>query len=1769
MDMGKAALAALACLAFLDAVSAVTLDKVTANEVSFSYQDVENRGGMGENFDLVIFTLSFSGDLKLQKGAETPFFLEDDPTFSMMSSGPPPHTIDATLKCGPNDELVITTEQPEDAMPMGMYAFPPQSEIAARVMSQMLGIPSILPVEAYAKDELVFGAIRSFGPEFSAMMISFTGADPFATRAQYLTDACSITVGGGFGEYKIVSAADGSGVESGKVVAEREDPASACSVDTVQSVLPILREAQTDMATAVNKQAFTVAHKTSMVVQKMDGLRACKNVLDSMMGMGQIDTWVPYTRMCVAEQYSDAWRADPCCNGVVAFNQCCAPRNVEAKVWAITDIYTSSLCQVDETDQCMLDNALLGWQILQRIIEDPAEGCKAQREKTTNQKEMDRLNSFWDTCYDILFSGKTKDGRSACTEDSQCYTKCSKKDSKCTQPWWDFEQPFVACAIDNMDQVLINYFRSQFNVNEAAGPDALSAAIYANSAKSDCTGDTADEGACMIDATEEECSSGNFYNLGLESQWVNTTVDSAENCTALGTNYVWIDNKVYGAHSSSPVASQPSSPCMDMDCMPTDTRPKHPAGCINTGEECQNFANDQTCNYYNPQGNNVCDCVQKRLDFVPPDDCQPGSSSCGGRYHQTVSTYSLGTEYRSDSPVVQKCKLQNIWPDDMNATCGASCQCALYRDILARENSWGATAVPGDYLRFKNTWSYVQVEGSDQWAYQQISTGNQTYCEWDKKCAHRPYDNGVTEAQCLAAEGTSFCAECDGPFCYEMSTPSKCMLSSYTSGGKASCLAKGGSWVPPADAYQSAYCWDCCRVGPEAATRASCFPDNFCPFTDESWTYAGGRTITWKSHGFCEYNSFCYNTEAALATNKTACDVRRMENIAADSNNDWPQWYANASEIDNWQQTDMYERWGQNGQFGQWRTYWQNFVPTVGMCVEGAQYWDNSGVGIYTQATCEADAASRAWFTARRFSEGQWDTQETCTRGVCNSQPWDWELAKSGTCETDAQNSGVCSRPCKLCEAHWESGVYEVIGQQLCHASWLWNETACMTAQLYVWDNEGSICYSKNPTGPCATHPEGKVYKCGDLDTTECNTLGLAGRPWYNGEMTGLLKCHVNNYGVCPNKAVCENGGTCNDWTYELWEGETEAKCRVPWATGSEWGGPAWESCPMYPQAQGVWDDACVWQGLTLAECTAKGGTQVSRAETSAECTQWKGCFHSQNYITAIAEGPCTDDAQCSVEDYQWHDVLDWRSGVWTPSQMVSREWKAREMTPRNKWGTFLSWNSINMLVTDAVYAIMGRAYVNEALCSTEPLLQVFESLACACGADRNAGENADYCAQVKDKVHVSKIAEATSWRNIEARQVIKSAVGTIVPDKDALAQSGNATTDKVETYVSMISAAMQRLCLPRGDSVATQTSPGRRETGTHADTHPMRRYSRRNMGGLQNKCEQYEVVKNAAGEIVGQLIGNGMVIEGLKGGTVRTCLKKDPNIPICLSKFETTDVSKGGGDNKPGVPMQATVTTEGDRLCITVTLPDTGTMTLYPILRTQDLKPYVAFVGEVVKAVMKLNIASKELVTLDVMRAFKVSVAKVLQGKGLSAVKSNSVVILKVCDDAGCVEYTDARRAITGGVSLSFRVNAVDGVDVTALKDSMGSSDFVTGFVSAMAAEGHVVEAEFSGLEQDAETEPDAGATKDDDNEKEEGPNVGLIVGLVVGGVALLAGIGAGVFFFMRQQAAAALKASEAMGTTPMPTQPSTDAQADVTDVEANVDRPSDTVYAYWPLEG
>ena len=95
-------------------------------------------------------------------------------------------------------------------------------------------------------------------------------------------------------------------------------------------------------------------------------------------------------------------------------------------------------------------------------------------------------------------------------------------------------------------------------------------------------------------------------------------------------------------------------------------RSTQPVGCINTGTECKDFANDYSrnngCSSY-PGGSNPCDCVQTYIDLVAPSDCVPGQSTSGECTDEwsRVKPGDLWTTYRADSPVEQKCKLQSFW----------------------------------------------------------------------------------------------------------------------------------------------------------------------------------------------------------------------------------------------------------------------------------------------------------------------------------------------------------------------------------------------------------------------------------------------------------------------------------------------------------------------------------------------------------------------------------------------------------------------------------------------------------------------------------------------------------------------------------------------------------------------------------------------------------------------------------------------------------------------------------------------------------------------------------------------------------------------------------------------------------------------------------------------------------------------------------------------------------------------------------------------------
>ena len=274
--------------------------------------------------------------------------------------------------------------------------------------------------------------------------------------------------------------------------------------------------------------------------------------------------------------------------------------------------------------------------------------------------------------------------------------------------------------------------------------------------------------------------------------------------------------------------------------------------------------------------------------------------------------------------------------------------------------------------------------------------------------------------------------------------------------------------------------------------------------------------------------------------------------------------------------------------------------------------------------------------------------------------------------------------------------------------------------------------------------------------------------------------------------------------------------------------------------------------------------------------------------------------------------------------------------------------------------------------------------------------------------------------------------------------------------------------------------------------------------------CSQFEIVPNAAGAIVGQVIGNGLMLKGASRGTIRVCLdapKKE--IPLCFQKYSDVDFSFGDQNNRPGVPLQLAIeTNKQNRVCGNVRLESTqSTAMVYPVMRTANMQPFKPFVGKAVQVTMKLNIASKELFTMDVMIAFRKSVAVAISMPGLAA---DAIVIIKVCDASGCISYTSNRRAASDGITVQFEVQSTS-VSVDKLVTAMDSGSFTSAFESAMTTHGYTVKAEVvgrptvvvKGSDSSSIAVSVAGQAADENDGKKTwtaGAITGLALGVVVG---------------------------------------------------------------------
>ena len=122
-------------------------------------------------------------------------------------------------------------------------------------------------------------------------------------------------------------------------------------------------------------------------------------------------------------------------------------------------------------------------------------------------------------------------------------------------------------------------------------------------------------------------------------------------------------------------------------------------------------------------------------------------------------------------------------------------------------------------------------------------------------------------------------------------------------------------------------------------------------------------------------------------------------------------------------------------------------------------------------------------------------------------------------------------------------------------------------------------------------------------------------------------------------------------------------------------------------------------------------------------------------------------------------------------------------------------------------------------------------------------------------------------------------------------------------------------------------------------------------------------------------------------------------------------------------------------------------------------MQPYQVYVGKKVTSTLKLDIQSKELFTLDKMNAFKKSIAAAVK---IDAISADKIVIIRVCDDAGCIDLASTRRVTSGGIRVEYQVQA-DDVAIESIQSALESDSFGSAFERSMAANGYKVKADIT----------------------------------------------------------------------------------------------------------
>ncbi|KAJ3309898.1 hypothetical protein HDV04_005528 [Boothiomyces sp. JEL0838] len=442
------------------------------------------------------------------------------------------------------------------------------------------------------------------------------------------------------------------------------------------------------------------------------------------------------------------------------------------------------------------------------------------------------------------------------------------------------------------------------------------------------------------------------------------------------------------------------------------------------------------------------------------------------------------------------------------------------------------------------------------------------------------------------------------------------------------------------------------------------------------------------------------------------------------------------------------------------------------------------------------------------------------------------------------------------------------------------------------------------PCARCQSMNGNDYGVCIDLSYTSLNNCSSVGGQWQgNGNSSVCLRTSLTQ-ASCTNStqiwADCNSQGQygCSTYTYAgalncAWNPMTKCISSTQCLNSGtcndfEYGnGQSNGVCVYKPATPGACSSNdfntrngnCISRSITsLANCNSANATWTTRATTKAACDAYGGyCMEPNGRMAYLNSSSC---AACGGSYYSFYQ---WQIPKWSPTAMKSTQWIPVQYASQNQYVQVVDDSLAQQYFQNAIGRMIARKYVNQLNIKFRTYGAIYQAVACDC----SAGQYSCFNAPVSSPID-SCLADPSSNSTCS---------GIVIPQ--GLFNSSNPVSIVVN-YVS-------------GSAFVSSTLSGLVKRATSSSS--------------------VAVIKDALGNIVGQLVGNGQqyVFSQMPTGSVSICLSLDLSINQNNVTYPVPDFVNMT-NNALGVPLNISVTNNGNQYCGSVPAFQSGTF--YPVLR-------------------------------------------------------------------------------------------------------------------------------------------------------------------------------------------------------------------------------------------